>query len=182
MNKHLTENELFEFSQRSSEYIKLIDSYEGNKSDVVDVNLIDVIKKLNQIPGVATVFSCEGHYERNDRELMIVLACTQSGEANLQAIMFSLYTHLSGVGLGTAFALELRFLLHPERLTPYISRILRCSLPFKRKDDPYDTLAQYNTVKMNFITALDKILSIMINQNKIQPVYSANGSYVLERN
>lgn len=162
--------ELSEFSQRSSEYIKLIDSYEGNKSDVVDVNLINVIKMLNQIPGVATVFSCEGHYERNDRELMIVLACTQEGEANLQEIMLSLFTHLSRHGLGTAFSLELRFLGHPEKYTPYIARILRCDLPFKGMGGTYCSLEKYDSVKMNYINSLDKVLSMMIKQNNVQPV------------
>lgn len=164
MNKHLTENELFEFSQRSSEYIELIDSYEGNKSDVVDVNLINVIKKLNQIPGVATVFSCEGHYERNDRELMIVLACTQEGEANLQEIMISLFTHLP-MQHRFMFSLTLSFLLHPEKLTPYIARILRSPLPYKSRDGVYCSLEQYDSVKMNYINALDKVLDVIIDQN-----------------
>lgn len=35
---------------------------------------------------------------------------------------------------------------------------------------------------MNFITTLDKVLSMMIKQNNVQPVYSANGSYILEHN
>lgn len=169
MNKHLNSIEVSEFSQRSSEYIKLIDSYEGNKSDVVDVNLINVIKKLNQIPGVATVFSCEGHYERNDRELMIVLACTQEGEANLQEIMLSLFTHLPRQHKFT-FTLELSFLLHPERLIPYIARTLTFPLPFKRQGGIYCSLEQYDSVKMTFITALDKVLSMMVKQNNVQPV------------
>lgn len=169
MNKHLNSMELSEFSQRSSEYIKLIDSYEGSKSDVVDVNLIDVIKKLNQIPGVATVFSCEGHYERNDRDLMIVLVCTQEGEANLQEIMLSLFTHLPREHRFT-FALELSFLLHPEKYTPYIARILRCDLPFKGMGGTYCPLEKYDSVKMNYINSLDKVLSMMIKQNNVQPV------------
>ena len=179
MNKHLNSMELSEFSQRSSEYIKHIDSYEGNKSDVVDVNLIDVIKKLNQIPGVATVFSCEGHYERNDRELIIVLACTQEGEANLQEIMLSLFTHLSTHGLGTAFSLELRFLVHPEKYTPYIARILRFDLPFKTQCGTYCSLEKYDSVKMKYVTSLDEVLSVIIDQNKIKPIYSVGATFIL---
>jgi hypothetical protein len=102
---------------------------------------------------------------------MIVLACTEKGEDNLKGIMLSLFNRLD-MRLRFGFSLQFCFLLHPEKLTPYIAKILKCPLPFKaRGSSGHCTLSEYNSVKMCFIATLDEILKIIIDQNKIKPIY-----------
>jgi RpiB/LacA/LacB family sugar-phosphate isomerase len=51
-----------------------------------------------------------------------------------------------------------------------IAMTLTFPLPFKRQGGIYCSLEQYDSVKMTFITALDKVLSMMVKQNNVQPV------------
>lgn len=69
----VTERELEKFQQR---WLRVVDSnYDG-----LDEKIIDTVRYLNAIPGVTTVWSCEGHPEKvTDAHGQVIMVCSERG-------------------------------------------------------------------------------------------------------
>lgn len=43
----------------------------------------------------------------------------------------------------------------------------------------YCSIEKYDSVKMKYVTSLDEVLSVIIDQNKIKPIYSVGATFIL---
>lgn len=141
--------------QRSLDFIVHINTCE-DPSKVVDVKLIKIINQLNNLPGVATVFCCEGHVNSDhlqNRALHVVLGVTSLGYGLLTSVYLQLFNALP-YGEQHKLVLKNRHLRCPISMGFYNS----VTLEF---ENGYIGSAHEN-YKLMFIGLLEHILDKMI--------------------
>ena len=113
-NLFVTDEHFIALKQRGLEFTEYINTCNDLPSNI-DRNLIKVINQLNNLPGIVTVFSCEGHVNSkntNGRYLEIILAVTSVGYESLVNLYNRLFDRLP-------FAQKLLlFIKHNHLLSP----------------------------------------------------------------
>lgn len=74
----VTEHELEKFQQR---WLRVVESdYDG-----MDESILDTVRLINAIPGVATAWSCAGHPERGEFQPgHVTMVCSERGLDEVQ--------------------------------------------------------------------------------------------------